>query len=233
MNYIDLVNNVLRRIREDEVSSVGSTPYSKLIGDFVNDAREVVQNAWDWSALRYTMQVTTEKGVFNYIMKGGNNSLKILHAYNDTSDWDMKYQTPIWFDHQYMMQNPVSGSPQYYVFNGVDDNGDTQIDVYPKPDGKYVLNFNCILRGSVVVDNIKNDPVPDAIRPELLKNDSDRLLIPHSPVLHLAVAFAARERGETGGTSAPEYFGLADKYLSDAIALDAQKHPEETIWFTP
>ena len=39
--------------------------------------------------------------------------------------------------------------------------------------------------------------------------------------------------GETGGTSTPEYFAIADKYLSDAIALDAQKHPEETIFYTP
>jgi len=43
----------------------------------------------------------------------------------------------------------------------------------------------------------------------------------------------ARERGETGGTSTAEYFAVADKSLGDAIALDAQKHPEETIWYTP
>jgi len=53
------------------------------------------------------------------------------------------------------------------------------------------------------------------------------------PVMHLAIALLARERGETGGTSAPEYFAIADRYLSDAIALDAQKHPEETIFYTP
>jgi hypothetical protein len=53
------------------------------------------------------------------------------------------------------------------------------------------------------------------------------------PVIHLAIALLARERGETGGTSASEYFGIADNYLSDAIALDAQKHPDETIWYTP
>jgi hypothetical protein len=70
------------------------------------------------------------------------------------------------------------------------------------------------------------------VRPKELTKDNDKLYIPHQPVLHLAVALASRERGETGGTSTPEYFALADKYLSDAIALDAQKHPEETIWYT-
>jgi hypothetical protein len=49
----------------------------------------------------------------------------------------------------------------------------------------------------------------------------------------MAIALLARERGETGGTSTAEYFALADKYLSDAVALDAQKHPEETIFYTP
>ena len=56
--------------------------------------------------------------------------------------------------------------------------------------------------------------------------------IPAMPVIHLAIALLARERGETGGTSAPEYFTIANQYLADAIALDAQKHPEETVFYT-
>ena len=39
MTYKDLVNNVLRRLRETEVSSVQTNSYSKLIGDLVNDAK--------------------------------------------------------------------------------------------------------------------------------------------------------------------------------------------------
>jgi hypothetical protein len=227
MTYLQLVNNALRRLRENEVTTVNANTYSKMVGDFVNDAKTFVESAWDWSALRYTHQITTSSGVFNYVMTGSNNALKVLHAYNDTSDCNLQYQTPIWFDQQYMMQNPQSGSPQYYVFNGVDSNGDTQIDVYPNPDGVYTLNFNCITRGSIT--NLDGS----SIRPEILTEDADKLLIPHQPVLHMAIALLSRERGETGGTSTPEYFAIADKYLSDAIALDAQKHPEETIWYTP
>ena len=66
-----------------------------------------------------------------------------------------------------------------------------------------------------------------------MSSDTDTLAIPSQPVIHMAVALLARERGETGGTSTPEYFAIADKYLSDAIAMDAQKHPEETIFYTP
>ena len=39
MTYLNLVNNVLRRLREEEVSSVQDSTYAKMVGDFVNDAK--------------------------------------------------------------------------------------------------------------------------------------------------------------------------------------------------
>ena len=215
MTYLNLVNNVLRRLREDEVSSVNDNTYSKMVGDFVNDAKKMAEDAWDWSALRTTLTVTTSADVFNYVLTGSQNKIKVLDVINDTSNLFMQYNTQHWFNDKYLNQSPPSGSPEYYTYNGVDSSGDTQVDIYPKPDGVYNLRFNCTLRN-----------------PEL-SSDTDELLIPSQPVIHLAIALLARERGETGGTSAPEYFGIADKFLSDAIALDAQKHPEETIWYTP
>jgi hypothetical protein len=202
-------------MREEEVSSVQSTTYSKMVGDFVNDAKKIVEAAWDWSALRTTLTVTTTADIFNYVLTGSQNRIKALNVINDTDNIFMEYRPATWFDDKYLNQDPVSGSPEYYTYNGVDSSGDSQIDVYPKPDGVYTIRFNCIFR---------NDD---------LSADVDTLLIPSMPVIHLAIALLARERGETGGTSAPEYFGIADKYLSDAIALDAQKHPDETIWYTP
>ncbi len=215
MTYKDLVNNVLRRLRETEVSSVQTNSYSKLIGDLVNDAKDLVENSWDWSALRTTLTITTTSGVFNYSLTGSQNNIKELNVLNDTSNLPMIYQTNNWFDSQFLLGNPVSGAPVYYTYNGVDTDGDTLIDIYPKPDAVYSLRFNCALRNGD------------------LSADTDTIKIPAMPVMHLAVAFAARERGETGGTSTQEYFSMANKYLSDAIAMDAARHPEETIFYTP
>ena len=215
MTYLDLVNNVLRRLRETEVTSVQSTAYSKLIGDLVNDAKNLVETSWDWSALRTTLTITTVADVFNYPLTGSQNNIKELNVLNDTSNTTMQYQTNNWFDSQFFLEDPVSGSPLYYTYNGVNNDGDTLIDVYPKPDGVYSLRFKCALRN------------PD------LSTDTDTLKIPAMPVVHLAVAFASRERGETGGTSTAEYFSMANKYLSDAISMDAARHPEETIFYTP
>ena len=88
MTYLQLVNNALRRLRENEVTTVNATTYSKMVGDFVNDAKTFVESAWDWSALRTTLTANTQEDVFNYVLTGSQNKIKVLHAYNDTSDFN-------------------------------------------------------------------------------------------------------------------------------------------------
>ena len=57
MTYLQLVNAVLRRLRESEVTTVqgaGNTnSYARLVGDFINEAKSQVEAAYDWSALAY------------------------------------------------------------------------------------------------------------------------------------------------------------------------------------
>ena len=45
MTYLEAINSVLRRLREDEVSNALESSYSALIGDFVNDAKRTVENS--------------------------------------------------------------------------------------------------------------------------------------------------------------------------------------------
>lgn len=215
MTYLNLVNNVLRRLREEEVSSVQDSTYAKMVGDFVNDAKRIVEDSWDWSALRTTLTITTTDDIFNYVLTGSQNRIKALNVINDTANLFMEYKTATFFDEAYLISDPRKSAPTYYTYNGVDSNGDTQIDIYPTPDKAYTIRFNCVKRDAD------------------LSADSDETLVPTMPIIHLAIALLARERGETGGTSAPEYFNIANQYLSDAIALDAQKHPEETVFYTP
>lgn len=214
MIYIDVVNNVMRRMRENEVANITETTFSTMVGDFVNDAKDLVEAAWDWSALRQTLIVPTVNDVVSYSLVGSQDNLKMLDIINDTSNLFLEYRPQMWFKNAYYISPPPSGSPTFYTFNGVDANGDTQIDVYPKPDGVYSLRVSAVIRKGLLVNN------------------QDRIYVPSTPVIHLANALLARERGETGGTSAAEYFSIANQYLSDAIALDAAKHPEETVWYS-
>lgn len=212
MTYLEAVNKVLIRLREDQVSTVNQTAYSALIGEFVNDALRMVEDAWDWSALRTTLTVTTSADIFNYILTGSGNRGEMLDVVNDTSNFFMKYKEQHWFNNTFLNTEPAKGSPHYFTYNGVDANGDTQVDIYPIPNGVYDLRFNMILRSPI------------------LTADADEIIIPSLPIIHLAVALATRERGESGGNMTPELFASADRMLSDAIALDAAKHPEELIF---
>ena len=214
MTYLNLMNNVLRRLREEETTSVTSTTYVKMVGDFINDAKTLVGQAADWSALRETLTISTTASDNTYSLTGGGDNVKVMSMLNDTQNCFMTYQTKDWFNDALYISNAVEGAPKYFTYNGLDGNGDTQILFGPTPDGVYSIRVDLVKRQADLTAN------------------TDSLLIPAQPVIHLAVALLARERGETGGTSTAEYFQIANQYLSDAIAIDAAKHPEEMVFRT-
>ena len=214
MTYLNLVNNVLRRLREETTSNVNDTIFNTMVGDFVNDAKQLVEEACDWSGLRSTISIQTVVGTNQYSLVGTGDNVKVFSVINDTNNTFVTYQTKDWFNNALYLQEEISGSPAYYTFDGLDSSQDTQVLLSPKPSTVETLRFDVTKR-----------------QPELV-NNTDVLLVPSKPVIHLAVALLARERGETGGTSTVEYFSIADRYLSDAIAIDAAKHPEEMIYRT-
>ena len=214
MTYLNLMNSVLRRLREDEVTTVTANTYSKMVSDFINDAKKIVEESNDWSALRDTIVVSTTASDNSYSLTGADDNVKVMSVINDTQNCFMGYQTKDWFNEQLYINEVVEGAPRYYTYSGLDSSGDTQVLVSPTPDGVYSLRFDVIKRQADLTSN------------------TDVLLVPAMPVVHLAVALLARERGETGGTSTAEYFAIADKFLSDAVAIDAAKHPEEMVFRT-
>lgn len=214
MTYLEIVNNILRRLRERPVSTVDETTYSTLIGILVNDSKQEVEQAWNWSALRTTLTLTTSSSIFNYELNGSLNRFAVLDVVNDTSNFFMQYETASKFNDLFLNNDPATGEPRYYSFNGISNDGDTLVDIYPIPDGVYSLRFNII------------KPQAD------LTSDSDALLVPSQPVIQLAYAKAVEERGEDGGNAGLSAYATANRALNDAISFDAAKHPEEVIWYT-
>ena len=218
MTYLELVNAVLRRLRESEVATVqgtgNSNSYARLIGDFINEAKSEVENSWDWSSLRTTLAVNTTPNVFNYELNGTQNNFKVLDAWNDTKDIEMQPKSASWFNAEFLTTAPQVGQPIFYNFNGVSADGDAQVDIYPIPDAAYSLLFNVSLRNMELSD------------------DADEILIPHRPVILLATAMAIEERGEDGGQQSINAYQTARSALADEIAFDAARHPEDTIWYS-
>lgn len=213
MNHIQLVNSVLRRLRETEVSSVADNAYSKLISEFVNDAKRQVEDSYAWNALSDTLTAVTANGIFNYVLVGSGQRFRIIDVINDTDDFNLKYQTVQEMNRLFLMSSAEQGSPRYYNFNGTDANGDTQVDIYPIPDGIYNVRFNVI------------KPQPKLVA------DADILLVPEEPVIFNATARAMAERGEDGGIQSNEMYAIYNQSLADAIAIESSRYEEEGEWF--
>jgi hypothetical protein len=212
MNYIQLVNSVLRRLRETEVSSVADNAYSKLIGEFVNDAKRQVEDAYAWNALSETLTAVTADGIFNYVLVGSGQRFRVIDVLNDTKNIIVQNATTRWMNEQFLLTSVQKGSPAYYNFNGTNSNGDTQVDLFPIPDGAYDIRFN-------------------VIKPQVaLVSDADTLLVPSEPVIFNAAARAIAERGEDGGILAGEMAFIYNQSLADAIAIESGRYIEESAW---
>lgn len=213
MTYLQMVNSVLRRLRETEVSSVADNAYSTMIGEFVNDSKRSVEDSYNWNALYDTLSATTTGDIFNYVLVGSGQRFRVVDVLNDTSNWFLKEQSTQWFDQQFLLTNTPKGSPQYYNFNGVNSNGDTQVDLFPIPNGVYDVRFNVVLPQAPLVNN------------------TDKVKVPAEPIVFLAYARALAERGEDGGLASNEAAALYRQSLADAIALESGRYGEESQFY--
>jgi len=208
MTYLELVNDVLIRLRETQVSTVTETPYSTLIGKFVNDAKRQIEDAYAWNVLGTTLAFNTVPGTYIYSMTGAGQKFQVMDAINSTANVGF---TNIGFVEMNRLQNfstAISGIPSQYTFDGVDGNGDTKVVLYARPDNVYTIQFALT--------------VPQAT----LSSDSTSVLVPDVLVAQNAYARALVERGEDGGLASSEAYQLYRSMLSDYIALESTRYPE-------
>ena len=212
--YLELVNDILIRMREPVVTTVQENVLSKLVGKLVNDAKRQVEDSYNWNALTATLTVVTEANTFNYGLTGVGQRFKVIDVYNFTGKKQMKPASTAVLNSMFLSNGdtPETGSPDYYNFNGVTAAGDTQVDMFPVPVGTETIFFNLY--------------VPQ----DKLSADTDTMLVPEEPVLLGAFARALVERGEDGGLQSSEAYGLYKSSLADAIAIESSRYVEEETW---
>lgn len=211
MTYLQLVNKILIRLRENEVTSVQDNPYSKLIGEFVNIVKREVEDSWNWQALRNTITANTVTQAFSYTLTGTDTRIRISDVINDTTNQVLEYRSSAWFNKQFLLIPPETGEPYYYNLNGISEDGEVQVDLYPVPDGLYAVRFNLF------------QPEPDLVA------DGDTVRTPYQIIVEGAVARAISERGDDGGYTEQEQ--RYNRILSDYIAMEAGTRTEETTWY--
>jgi hypothetical protein len=213
MTYLQIINAVLRRLRETEVTDVNETDYSKLIGEYVNSVKKEVEAAWDWNALRTTLTLNTEDGVFNYTLLGSGSRFRVSDVVNDTSNYMLQQKGAAWMNQRFLTVDTQRSTPSFYSFNGVDSNLDSAVDLYPVPDGVYALRFNVTIPQDDLADN------------------TDTLQIPSEPVIQGTLARAISERGEDGGRLSNDQYILYRSAMADEIAIEAGRFSDETVWY--
>jgi hypothetical protein len=212
--YLEMVNDVLARLRVQQVGSVNDTDYSKLIGKFVNDAKRQVEDAFDWNVLRQAITVTTSPAVASYSLVGSGQKFRELDVLNTSNYYPMRNITFSEMQQYLQMGPPSQSAPVYYNYNGFDSNYDTKIDLFPVPDAAYTILFNLV--------------VPQAA----LTSDSTVILVPEEIVQQNAFARAIVERGEDGGLNSSEAYQLYRSMLSDYVALESTRYPENTMFIS-
>ena len=208
MTYLELVNDVLIRLREPTVTTVALNSYSTLIGKFVNDAKRQVEDAFSWNALGTTITVTTAASTASYSLTGAGQKFQVMDVINTTSNVGLINISFVDMNRKLNFTPLVNSIPTEFAFDGVDGSYDTKVNLYPIPDGVYTIKFALT--------------VPQAT----LTSDSTVVAVPDVLVVQNAYARALVERGEDGGLSSSEAYQLYKSMLSDYIALEGTRYPE-------
>lgn len=208
MTYLQLINSVLIRLRETQVSTNNETSYSTLVGLFVNDAKRQIEDAFSWNVLSTTVTITTVAATYVYSMTGAGQKFQVQDAINTTSNIGLQNISFVEMNRYQNLVPTTNGLPQYYSFDGVDASGDTKVVLYPRPDGVYNVPFSVT--------------VPQAE----LAADATSVLVPDFLVVQNAYARALVERGEDGGLNSSEAYNLYKGMLADQIALEGTRYPE-------
>lgn len=213
MNRLQIVNKVLRKLRESEVTVVANDTYATMLADFLNDVKREVEDAWDWTALRQIISVTTVASQEQYSLTGAGKRTRIKQVYNETDNNIMRQMHQQYINYQkYLSTSTDNSSPDFYRIRGIDSSGDMQVDLYPIPAAVETLRFDCV--------------VPQAD----LSDDTTELTVPDYPVELGLYARAVSERGEDGGIPYNEADMMYMKALGDAIAQDGGRANEDLMW---
>lgn len=214
MTYKEYVNNVLVRLREEQVTAVVGSDDNvvNLVAALVNDARRQVASAHTWNAYSTTWIQPTTAGVATIGLTNAGKYATIESVYRP--DGNIVHLRSLAEIRKLTAQGNEVGSAYFYSPDGVDNNNDLSLRLYPTPDA------------------VESLTIYGFEQPQDLVADDDVCLLPQRPVVSLAYAMAAAERGEVGGQPTAELFALAQRDVSDAIALDASLNTLDDVWYS-
>lgn len=233
---IELVNRVLRRLREDTVSNITDDDYARLVAEFVRDTYDQVLDAHDWEALKHRTHVDVVSGQARYRLdayaaSGGDARDTDTRLPNDESELQF-------FDgdaaQAWMYRNDSDDEYRYLKF--MTPEMFRQVKAVDRDDTEPDAFFFTIYRESDATNGRRlflelfPEPTESRVlelifwtRPAELQDDGTTddvdLLIPDRPVYQGTLMYAYNERGEEIG----EPGNLAERRFLDSLAAEIEK----------
>src|SRR3990167_7138662 len=206
---LQIINEVLPRMREKTVATSSSTTYAALVATVLNSVKTQIEQAWMWRNLRDTYTITAVPGTTSYSLTSSGQFAKIIDMWNETTDEEVKPASTAVFNKLFFAVDTVqTGDVSLYNVVGVDASYDVQIDVWPDPEATNSLKANLYVP--------QQDPV-----------DSTVILVPNQVLIEGMVAYLMAERGDDNGMSVQTQQQLYQDMLASAVAADAGDDPAE------
>lgn len=225
--YRQLLNNVLVALSADEIDTGTAeitSKYHKLLGLFVNQFKEIVEEEHNWRALRSTITATVAAATSSGALTTANERSRLLRVYDeqrgeevplvfDVTDADQPYRLYEMDASELLRrraQNTSNNNDPVYFF--IDNTGEDNmsIQVYPTPADERTIDVTMV--------------VPQDI---LATDDLDvNLKVPSRPIEMGVTWYALEERGEELGVNGLFNQEAFDRSLGAAVARDAAEQGE-------
>src|SRR3990167_7476759 len=207
---LQIINEVLPRMREGTVATASSTTYASLVASVLNTIKTQIEQAWMWRDLRDTYTVTAVPNTTSYALTSSGQFAQIIDVWNETSNLEVDRGTTRGFNAKFFGVDTVqTGDVSEYNPVGLDANYDVQIDTWPNVTATNSLKVNLYLP--------QQDPTAD----------STVILIPNQVLIEGIVAYLMAERGDDQGTAYQAQLDLYKDMLAGVIAAEAGQDESE------
>ena len=212
--YLNVLNDVLVRLRRDTVVDVGGTDV-KLIAALVNVAKNEVEDSFKWNALRTSLDVAVTASDKDYSLTDFGERFVIEKVWDISNDLILRQTDHLWIDKQRELGNSNEAQPGNWAISGVDANGDPTMELWPTPSASLTLRVWAHVPTTKLTAN------------------SDQVKVPSLPIVLKAYQLALHERGEDGGIDPTSAKAEFDRALDNAIAREnlAQRGGHNTDWY--
>jgi len=199
--FLQTINRVLEKIGEETVSAAATSlteTYEILVGSFVNDIKEQIEDAHNWRSLRQTVSVTIAADAQSGTITEANERSRLVRIYQQNQPGPV----PLVFDitdatnpdplmemdlaeliYRDTVDPDVRQDPTYFALDN--SSGDVlDLYVWPRPSSEITVQVTLIIPQT----RFDNSDVGETLK------------IPIRPLVVGATWYALEERGEELGT---------------------------------